>query len=175
MNLHIVNIVAVVKLSSTLNLDELALILKDSERCTRGGNWVKIRLQPENYYIAFYKSGKFLITGVKSIEIVENVADRVLSLLKEAKMDLKKENIKVYNITMTGAMEMRASLEKIVFALDSAKVSYEPEQFHCLIYRDYGACFLLFPSGKLIITGSKESKLAEEATEKFKKLIEDIK
>lgn len=175
MDLEIVNIVAIVKLSSTLDLDKLALALKDSERCTKGGSWVKTRLQPENYYIAFYKSGKFLITGVKSLELIENITERVLSLLKEAEFNLYKENITVYNITLTGAVKTQASLEKIVLALNNTKVSYEPEQFHCLIYRDYGACFLLFPSGKLIITGLKERHMAEEAAEKFRQIIESIR
>lgn len=31
--------------------------------------WLKMRLKPENYYIAFYRSGKFLIRGVKDFDL----------------------------------------------------------------------------------------------------------
>jgi transcription initiation factor TFIID TATA-box-binding protein len=37
--------------------------------------WVKYRIKPENYYIAFYKSGKFLITGVISLEKINDTAN----------------------------------------------------------------------------------------------------
>ena len=40
--------------------------MKNSEFTSHGARWLKMRLKPENYYTAFYKSGKFLITGVKS-------------------------------------------------------------------------------------------------------------
>lgn len=171
MNLKIVNMVATVRLSSSLDLEELAGVLKESEISSGGGCWLKLRLAPENYYIAFYKSGKFLITGVKSPEELEGIASRVLALLGDAGLDLRKEEITIHNIVMMGALKMSASLEKIVFALDSSKASYEPEQFPGLIYKDFGANFLLFPSGKFIITGIKNSIVGEAAADMFKKLI----
>jgi transcription initiation factor TFIID TATA-box-binding protein len=76
MRLQIVNMVAIVKLSTPLDLGTLASALKGSEFGTSGGKWLKMRLQPENYYIAFYKSGKFLITGAKSMQEVDSIARR---------------------------------------------------------------------------------------------------
>jgi transcription initiation factor TFIID TATA-box-binding protein len=174
MDLQIVNMVAIVKLSSPLNLEKLAAALEGSEFCTSGGKWLKMRLLPENYYIAFYKSGKFLVTGVKSLEEIESVADRVISMLKDARMDLDKEKITVHNVVMMGIINMRASLEKIIFALDTSKASYEPEQFPGLMYKDFGASFLLFPSGKLIVTGLKQQGAGEEAADKFRRIIEEV-
>ena len=81
MDLQTVNIVATVKLSSPLDLDKLATALKGSEFCTSSARWLKVRLQPDNNYIAFYKSGKFLITGAKSQEDVEKIAESVMSML----------------------------------------------------------------------------------------------
>jgi transcription initiation factor TFIID TATA-box-binding protein len=174
MILQIVNMVATVKLSSSLDLEMLARSLEGSEFSSSGGKWLKVRLAPENYYIAFYKSGKFLITGVKSREDIEKIAERVISLLRNAGIDVDKEKITVHNIVMMGSVKMNASLEKIIFALDSAKASYEPEQFPGLMYQDFGASFLLFPSGKLIITGIKQERQGEEAANKFQIIIEAI-
>lgn len=174
MNLQIVNTVAIVKLSSPFELEKLAAALKGSEFSASGGRWLKMRLSPENYYIAFYKSGKFLVTGVKSLEEIERIANRVIIMLKDAGMNLDKEKITVHNIVMMGTIKMRASLEKIIFALDGSKASYEPEQFPGLMYKDFGVSFLLFPSGKLIVTGIKEQRAGEEAADKFKQIIEEV-
>jgi transcription initiation factor TFIID TATA-box-binding protein len=40
-----------------------------------------MRSKPEGYYIAFYKTRKFLITGLKTIEKIEEVAKRVILML----------------------------------------------------------------------------------------------
>jgi transcription initiation factor TFIID TATA-box-binding protein len=174
MNLQIVNTVATVKLSSPIELEKLAAALKGSEFCTSGGKWLKMRLPPENYYIAFYKSGKFLVTGVKSLEEIERIANRVIIMLKDAGMNLDKKKITVHNIVMMGTIKMRTSLEKIIFALDGSKASYEPEQFPGLMYKDFGASFLLFPSGKLIVTGIREQRAGEEAADKFRQIIDEV-
>jgi len=174
MNLQIVNMVATVTLSRSINLETLAKALKGSEFSSSGGKWLKMRVAPENYYVAFYKSGKFLITGAKSNEEIEAIADRVMLMLKGAHVDLDKEEILVHNVVMMGTILISASLEKIIFALDSTKASYEPEQFPGLMYKDFGASFLLFPSGKLVITGIKDEKVGEKAADKFRRIIEKI-
>jgi transcription initiation factor TFIID TATA-box-binding protein len=75
---------------------------------------------------------------------------------------------------MMGKIQKMASLEKIIFALDGSKASYEPEQFPGLIYKDFGASFLLFPSGKFIITGIKEQRAGEDASDRFKRIITEV-
>lgn len=174
MNLQIVNAVATVKLTSTVELEMLAAALKGSEFSASGGRWLKMRLRPENYYIAFYKSGKFLVTGVKSLEEIERIANRVITILKDARMDMDIEKITVHNIVMNGKLMMKASLEKVMFAIDTSKASYEPEQFPGLMYKDFGASFLLFPNGKFIVTGVKTQTAGEEAADKFRQIIEEV-
>ena len=174
MNLQTVNMVATVKLSSPLDLEKLAAALKGSEFCASGGRWLKIRITPENYYVAFYKSGKFLVTGAKSEDEIEEIAGRVMSILKGSGIDLDKETTTIHNVVMMGSIEMHASLEKIIFSLDSSKASYEPEQFPGLMFKDFGASFLLFPSGKFIITGLKDQQFGEDAADRFRKIIEEV-
>ena len=47
-------------------MEKLYSQLERAEFALSGAKWLKMRIKPENYYVAFYKSGKFLITGVKS-------------------------------------------------------------------------------------------------------------
>ena len=172
MNLEVVNIIATVKLSAPLDLESLANRLENVEYYS--GKWLKMHLIPENYYIAFYKSGKFLINGVKSLDVIEEIADRVLRILQKIDPDLSKENVTVHNMVMMGAFKLNVGLEKIVYSLNDSKVSYEPEQFPGIIYKDFGASILLFPNGKFVITGVKTFESGYVAAEKFRQIIQGV-
>ena len=56
------------------------------------------------------------------------------------------------------------------------KTEYEPEQFPGLIYRvnDPEVVYLIFSSGRCVITGSKDFEEAEYAEETLKKHIQDV-
>ena len=58
-----------------------------------------MRLPPEDTYIAFYKSGKYLVTG-NSVESVKNNADRVFNILIETRIKNKKINFMIHNIVV---------------------------------------------------------------------------
>ena len=117
---------------------------------------------------------KFLVTGIDSLEMVGVVTQKVLNLLKDARLNVAIKNTTIHNVVMTGFLKMNISLEKVVLALDPSKASYESEQFPGMIYKDFGVSFLLFPKGKFVLTGAKDSKSGEDATEKFVKIIENI-
>jgi transcription initiation factor TFIID TATA-box-binding protein len=172
--MQIVNIVATVKLSKPLDLSRMAECIKGTEMSSGGVKWLKMRLAPENRYVAFYKSGKFLITGVTSLDEVETVSNRVLQILRQTGFDLSKEKATVHNVVMMDTVQLRASLEKVLRYLGSSKASYEPEQFPGLLYKDQGASFLLFSSGKFIITGVRELEAGQQDGARFKRLIEEI-
>lgn len=173
-SMEVVNIVATVRVSSHLDLQKIASAVKDTE-FPSGGNWLKMRLAPESYYVALYGSGKFVVTGVKSIALVEDVADRVISILRKAEIIVNTKQIIIQNIVSVGFVEINSTLEKIVYALDPSKVSYEPEQFPGLIYKDFDATILLFSSGKIIITGLTNEDDILEVHKKLSTLIKNIK
>lgn len=172
--MKIVNVVATVKLSSPLDFNKIIKELDDI-KSPKSGSWLKYRLKPEGYYIAFYKSGKFLITGVKSIDAIKGISERVIKLLYEAGINVKCEELRVDNIVITDEINLNITLEKLVYSLDYNKYSYEPEQFPALIYRDWGASYLLFPSGKIIVTGINNTEEAIKVIENFKSMIYNYK
>jgi len=67
--MKIVNIVATAKVKGEFNLALLSEKISGVEY-SPNKMWLKMRLQPGNYYIAFYKSGKFLITGVTDFNLL---------------------------------------------------------------------------------------------------------
>ncbi len=173
-SMEIVNIVATVEVSSHLDLQKIASAVENTEFDPSGGKWLKMRLRPEDYYIAFYGSGKFLVTGVRSIELIEKISDRVISILRKADVNIDKRQIIIQNLVAVGYVEINSTLEKIVYALDTSKASYEPEQFPGLIYKEFGGTILLFSSGKVVITGLSKEEEINTVHEKFNALIKNI-
>ena len=84
-------------------------------------------------------------------------------------------NIRVENIVASAALGVIVPLEKIVSKLEG--MEYEPEQFPGLVYRmlDPKVAFLLFGSGKIVITGARTIKDVNIAVEKVFKKLKSIK
>lgn len=171
--LEIVNIVAIAVMHEPFDLDLISKRLEDTEFPSSGPKWLKMRLKPENYYTAFYKSGKFLITGAKNIDKVNEIVQRVLGKLKDANINAKLKNIKINNIVLMDKIELKQSLDNLIISIDDPRASYEPEQFPGMIYKDKekGINYLLFSSGKIIITGTTDIELAKKNLEDFKNMI----
>ncbi|MEA2004177.1 MAG: TATA-box-binding protein, partial [archaeon] len=66
-------------------------------------------------------------------------------------------------------------LNNIIFNLDNCE--YEPEQFPGVIHRieTPKTVFLIFSSGKIVITGAKSVKHLEDAIKALEKELKDIK
>jgi len=167
--MNIVNIVATVTLPQSLDLQKLRYSLPGIDFSPKV-HWLKMRIQPEGAYVAFYRSGKFLVTG-KSFEQINSTADKVITLLKNIDVNTDPWQLKIHNMVFTDRIEMNTNLENLMYSLDPRKASYEVEQFPALIYKDWGASFLLFSSGKTIILGVNNENDAREALDKFRNLI----
>lgn len=163
--------VTICTLDEPLDLHYLSNNIEGAILPKKMGSWVKYRIKPENYYIAFYKSGKILITGIKSLETIKNTAQRVLKILDEAGVRKSITKTEIVNIVCLGTLQLNTTLEKIVFHLDSSDVSYEPEIFPGLIYKKWDATFLIFSTGKVIITGVRDFEKTKILFEKLEKLL----
>lgn len=169
--MKIVNIVATVILTEPLDIYEIHKHLPGSKFPKAGSPWLQYRLQPENYYTTFYKSGKFLVTGVTSPEDIRPIADRIISILKKNAIKVKISEIRIHNFVVVDTIGHKVQFDKIVASLPDVNIEYEPEQFPGMIIKDGGHSFLLFSSGKLILTGVKDMESILPALQKFKKKI----
>lgn len=167
--MKVVNIVATVNMIKPFNLEELLEKLPD---CERANIWVKTRIPPYNKYTAFYGSGKFLITGTKSEEELNEVANNVVSFIQKHGIDNEIKNININNRVYMDQLDFEVDLEKLIVELNDYDASYEPEQFPGMNFKDnYGLTYLLFGSGKITITGVKSLDNLEEHVNEFKELI----
>lgn len=168
--MKIVNIMATGIMENPFDLDEILKI----DNTEKASVWVKTRLQPENYYVAFYSSGKFLITGVKDIKTINSVASRVVKLLEDNNINNKFKEVQIKNMVATDKTTLDIPLQDIILKLNTKKSSYEPEQFPGLFYKDDdGLSYTLFSSGKIIITGFTDLELAKNNLKEFKQLLKN--
>ena len=169
--MKIVNIVATVILAEPLDLNRVHEHLPGSKFPKASSTWLQYRLQPENYYTTFYKSGKFLVTGVTSPNEIRPIADRIISILKKNAIKVKITDIKIHNFVVVDTIGHEVQFEKIISSLQNVNIEYEPEQFPGMIIKMGGHSFLLFSSGKIVLTGVRDIESIMPALEMFKEKI----
>jgi transcription initiation factor TFIID TATA-box-binding protein len=169
--LKIVSMVIKLTLNQPLDSRYILNSMENAIGAKKGYPWARLRLKPENYDVVFNKSGKVIITGVKRSDNIDELGQRIIKKLKEIKINAVITKLEVINIVCLGIVTLNKPIDKIIVNLDNHAASYEPEQFPGLIYKNWGATFLLFNSGKTIITGIKNQNHAEEALEKFQILL----
>lgn len=120
-------------------------------------------------------SGRLCVTGVKSLHNVHLACKKFHYIIERIGFQPTPSfDMKVQNIVGTADCGFPIRLEGLVYA-HSTFASYEPELFPGLIYRllNPRVVFLIFVSGKIVITGAKrESDLATAFTKLFPVLVE---
>ena len=113
-------------------------------------------------------SGKLVITGAKSTDMVHEAVYVVMGILRDSGTTIDDDpEIIVQNIVASGNFNKRTiNLELASMWLESSM--YEPEQFPGLIYRlpIPKTVLLLFQSGNLVCTGAKTEDQVHEAVRK---------
>lgn len=156
------NCVASVNLFTDINLVSVYQQLIDSDELSVSYNpeqFPGLILKTKNPKISslVFSSGKLVITGAKSTQMVHGAVDAVIDILKKSGSVIEeKPEIIVQNIVASGNFNKRQiNLELASMWLESSM--YEPEQFPGLIYRlpHPKTVLLLFQSGNLVCTGAK--------------------
>ncbi len=93
------------------------------------------------------------------------------SAKKSSKITKLNPQIKIQNIVVSA--DLHANIDLFSLTKDVKEVSYEPEQFPGAIFRikEPKAVIILFKNGKLICTGSNNTKNIKEVLERAAKII----
>ena len=160
------NVVVSVELKRKLDLNTITEAYKDAEENMNRFPGICLRLAKPKCAILMFSNGKMIITGLKYTKDAKVVVDKVIERLKHIEIEIKeKPKMEIVNIVIS------LELSKKYINLDEASLLlmhsiYEPEVFPGLIYRVYDpfkAVFLIFSSGKIVLTGLKEEKKIEQA------------
>lgn len=173
--IRIQNIASTANLGVRLDLKKIALKCRNTEFNPRRFGAVIMRLREPRATALIFSSGKMVVTGVKSTHNATLAAKKFAYIVE--RVGFQPSDIidfKVQNIVGTADCGFPIRLEGLVYA-HSAFASYEPELFPGLIYRLVSprVVFLIFVSGKVVITGAKkESDLSTALTKIYPVLVE---
>ncbi len=123
-----------------------------------------------------FGSGKVVCTGARSLKDVKEVFRKVALIIRKIGTKVSNDyKFQTENIVSSAKLERNLNLDVIAFNLENAE--YEPEQFPGLVHRmtNPKVAFLLFGSGKIVITGARSVKDVYIAVEKINRKLKTIK
>lgn len=172
--IKVVNIVGSMRLTDNIDVNEVAELLGIEYEQEQFPGMVYRVIDPK-VCVLLFRSGKAVATGAKSVEDMEVAFQRLRADLLKNEFALWDEsdcNLILHNIVVTcdisdSMVSDKLNLSNLMLYLPFDKTEYEPEQFPGLIYRisDLDVVYLIFSSGRCVITGSKtfeEAELAEQ-------------
>ena len=163
-NIKIENIVASASLGIRVPLEKMVEYIEGTEYEPEQFPGLIYHVKNPKAAILVFSSGKIVCTGSRSIADVRKAVEKVAMMIRSLKIDVpKKYKIQIENIVASAQIPARLDLDKIAFGSENSE--YEPSQFPGLVYRmkDPNATFLLFGSGKVICTGTKNVEDVEYA------------
>ena len=169
------NIVAYVDLGKKVSLEKVLAEIEDTEYQPEQFPGLIYRMQSPRASALIFSQGKIVCTGTKSIEDMRKAVEAIVDRLRKIGFKMPtKFNPSVENIVASSAITADLDLDRIAFDLENSE--YEPEQFPGLVYRitQPRVAFLLFRSGKIIITGARTIEDVHEALGIFKKNLEGL-
>jgi transcription initiation factor TFIID TATA-box-binding protein len=134
------------------NRDEISDIKYEPE----SNPWLQTHFDPDNIYVAFYRTGKCSIPGCESIEHFDEMSTRVNDVMRDLIGFSYEPKSEISNIVVTADLGSQIPLEMLAIEFGMNKVEYEPEQFPALVYRGSDYVVLVFSSGKFLCTGLTE-------------------
>lgn len=168
--IKIENVVASTGIGQEIDLKALTAAVEGADYDPEQFPGLVYRTQNPKTAALVFRSGKIVCTGAKSIDDVYKGLQKVFEKMRTVGIDVKEQpEVTVQNIVASADLKSDLNLNAIAIGVGLENIEYEPEQFPGLVYRlsDPKVVVLLFGSGKLVVTGGKEPKDAEDAVEKI--------
>ena len=160
------NIVSTTNLGLALDLKKIALTARNAEYNPKRFSAVIVRIRDPKTTALIFQSGKMVVTGAKTEHDSKLAAKKYARIVKKIGFGVRFLNFKIQNMVSTVDVQFPIRLEGLV--CEHAKFcSYEPELFPGLIYRMVSPkiVFLVFVSGKCVLTGAKTRQQLQDAFE----------
>ena len=155
--IRIQNIVAAGPVADSIDLTHLLNAVPECRYDKKRFPGAVYYMQDPKAVALIFASGKIVITGLSRLDDLVPAQKNLCALLENAGIACHAEpRISVRNIVCTCSLGRECNLVRMVATLmDSEWVEYEPESFPGLVCRltNPKVVFLLFSSGKAVITG----------------------
>jgi len=153
------NVVVSASLNRELPLERLAAKLERADYNPETFPGLILKLDVPKASALLFSSGKIICTGTKSLREARTAIDAITKKLGAIGIKVKGEpDIEVQNMVASGDVGGKLNLNEIIFKFENTE--YDPEQFPGLVYKlpNSHITFLLFGTGKIVITGAKSEK-----------------
>ena len=173
-DLKIRNMVVSVEFADKVDLSKAASHFENTEYEPEQFPGLVFKVKNPKASVLIFSSGKMNCTGATSLEETKRVINIVLRKLRSIGVKTKKPKIVVQNMVSTASLGKRINLDKL---LQLENTEYEPEQFPGLVLRlkSPKVAFLIFSSGKIVLTGARDLKTANIAFRELKRRLKKIK
>ncbi len=136
---------------------------------------IQIRISRPPCVVLLFKSGKMVLTGLKKTKNVEPVIKRVKDRLVEIGIEIEEmPQYEIVNIVVS--IDYFHILNLDIATLQLSSSVYEPEVFPGIIFRAYEpikCAYLIFSSGKVVLTGLKREKDIPKAVVYLGKILKE--
>jgi transcription initiation factor TFIID TATA-box-binding protein len=167
------NIVATLDLGVNLDLEGLAGSLPGADYDANRFPGLVLRLRNPRVAFLLFKNGKVVCTGSKSMGQVVTGVETLVSILRSRGVSVPvAPTSRVENVVATCDLHAMVNVEKAVFLLGN--VFYDPEVFPGLVYSDFSVTFLIFYSGRVIVTGAKNERQVFEVANRLLDLLRGL-
>ena len=174
------NVVVSANIHRDLPLEKLAVSLDRAEYNPEQFPGLIFKISDPEASSLLFSSGKIICTGTKSIKEAKRAIDRLIEELGKVGIKVKgRPDIEVQNMVASGSVGGNLNLNEIIFKFDNTE--YEPEQFPGLVYKLTDSpvlsniTFLLFGTGKIVITGARSEKEIKDSVLLLRKQLIDAK
>lgn len=153
------NVVVSATLNRELPLERLAAKLERADYNPETFPGLILKLDVPKASALLFSSGKVICTGTKSLREARTAIDVIIKKLGAIGIKVKGDTgIEVQNMVASGDVGGKLNLNEIIFKFENTE--YDPEQFPGLVYKlpNSHITFLLFGTGKIVITGAKSEK-----------------
>jgi transcription initiation factor TFIID TATA-box-binding protein len=153
------NVVVSASIHRELPLERLAAKLERADYNPETFPGLILKIDVPKASALLFSSGKIICTGTKSLSEARKAIDVIVEKLEAIGLKVKGEpEIDVQNMVASGDVGGRLNLNEIMIKFENTE--YDPEQFPGLVYKlpSSHITFLLFGTGKIVITGAKSEK-----------------
>jgi transcription initiation factor TFIID TATA-box-binding protein len=162
-NFKISNIVASTNLSSSVDIEKLARIVRGSIYEPEVFSGLYFRLPNNQATITIFSSGKLVCTGAKSEKTTKHsILETIFDLGKILSKEFSHDEIKFQNVVATADFNTSIDLEFFSKKLKNSK--YNIDEFPCIfMHLERNITLLIFHSGKIVSVGAKSEKNAKSS------------
>ncbi|MBN1214496.1 MAG: TATA-box-binding protein [Candidatus Lokiarchaeota archaeon] len=170
------NVVAtvIVEIQEKIDLTKIARKHVDVEYNPERFPGLVMRIEKPRATILIFSTGKMVVTGMRKASEADAVVDKAIKKIKKAGIEVGEPEITIQNIVASGDLHTHVDLNMGAIVMEYAM--YEPEVFPGLIYRMQNpkTVFLIFSTGKIVCTGTKNKADVREAVIKLNKEVREL-